>query len=58
MSRTARLKPKSRYRHMNPEIAERIRKEYVPRVVTQKILGERYNLRQHSVSRIISRQTW
>jgi DNA invertase Pin-like site-specific DNA recombinase len=54
----SKSRPKMRYRHMTPEVAAAIRAAYRPRVVTQQMLADRYGLRQHTVSRIISRQVW
>lgn len=54
----SKRRPKTRYRHMTPEVAAAIRAAYRPRVVTQQMLADRYGLRQHTVSRIISRQVW
>lgn len=51
-------KPKSSYRHMTAEKAEEIRRAYFAREMKQHELGEKYGLRQGSVSRIVSGQTW
>lgn len=47
-----------RYRNMTRERAEEIRALYFARTHTQRELGELFGLRQGSVSRIISGQTW
>ena len=49
---------KSRYRHMNAEIAAEIRRRYFAREATQAALGREYGIRQHSVSRIVSGLSW
>ena len=53
-----RPSPKSRYRHMTPEIADEIRRRYFAREATQADLGRQYGIRQHSVSRIVSGLSW
>ena len=52
------MKPKSRYRHMTREKAERIRELYFSRKAKQAELAEMFGIRQQSVSRIISGQVW
>ena len=51
-------KPKSHYRQMTKERANEIRASYFARGITQRELGERYGLRQNSVSRIVSGLVW
>lgn len=41
---------------VNIEDYERIRQEYVPRVVTQDVIAARWNLHQSHVSRIVNRR--
>lgn len=55
---TTRHRPKSSYRHMDRSKADEIRRAYFAREATQRQLGERYGIAQHSVSRIISGQVW
>ncbi len=50
--------PKRFYRNSSPEVAKQIRKLYFSRAMKQKELGERFGLAQHSISRIVSGQTW
>jgi DNA-binding transcriptional regulator LsrR (DeoR family) len=43
---------------MTQAIANEIRRAYFAREAKQRELAERYGIRQHSVSRIISGQVW
>lgn len=52
------MNPKRYYRHMTPEKAEAIRRAYFAREANQRELAERYGIRQHTVSRIVSGLTW
>jgi len=49
---------KKHYRTMTREKAEEIRRVYFAREANQRELAERYGIRQHSVSRIVSGQVW
>ena len=49
--------PKSHYRHSTYEMAEDIRRLYFSRTHKQAKLAAMFNLRQNTISRIISRQT-
>lgn len=51
-------RPKSYYRHMTREKADEIRRLYFTGKGTQKQIAEKFGIRQHSVSRIISGQVW
>ena len=51
-------RPKRYYRHMNQTIADMIRELYFSRQMNQRELGDLFRIRQHSVSRIVSNQTW
>ena len=51
-------RPKRHYRHMTREKADMIRELYFSGKGTQKQLGEKYGIRQGTVSRIISGQVW
>ena len=51
-------KPKRFYRHMTPHIAQQIRVAYRSRLGTQREIGERFGIRQNTVSRIISGLVW
>lgn len=51
-------RPKSRYRHMNPEKAREIRLLYFGRRMKQREIAELYGIRQHTVSRIVSGLVW
>ena len=52
------MRPKGWYRHMTFDKAEEIRKLYFSRQMKQKELAEKFGIRQPSVSRIVSGQTW
>ena len=52
------MRPKSYYRNMTPERAEEIRSAYFSREANQRQLAERYGVRQNTVSRIVSGQSW
>ena len=52
------MNPKRYYRHMTAEKAEAIRRAYFAREANQRELAERYGVRQGTVSKIISEQTW
>jgi len=43
---------------MNRARAEEIRRLYFSRTLNQRQLAERYGLRQHSISRIVSGLVW
>jgi len=51
-------RPKSRYRDMTPEKAEQMRRLYFSRQAKQAELAEMFGIRQNSVSRIVSGQSW
>ena len=51
-------RPKRRYRHMTPEIAEFVRWLYFHGKLKQRQIGDMIGLRQGSVSRIVSGQVW
>lgn len=51
-------RPNGWYRNMTLEKAEEIRKLYFSRQMKQKELAEKFGIRQPSVSRIVSGQTW
>jgi len=51
-------RPKRWYRNMNPAIAAQIRRRYFRREATQSQLAAEYNIRQNTVSRIVSGQVW
>jgi len=51
-------RPKRWYRHMNADKAREIRDLYFSRTMNQREIAERYNIRQNSVSRIVSGQVW
>jgi DNA-binding transcriptional regulator LsrR (DeoR family) len=52
------MRPKSKYRHMNPLAARVIRDLYFVGKLKQRELARMFGLRQHSVSRIVSGQVW
>jgi hypothetical protein len=43
---------------ITPDLVRRIRREYQPHVVTQKMLGERYGLSRGMVGSIVTRTHW
>ena len=52
------MSPKRHYRHMNRTIAVMMRELYFGRRMNQRELAEFFRVRQNTVSRIISGQTW
>ena len=52
------MRPKRFYRHMDPTKASEIRKLYFSRAYTQAELAALYQVRQNTVSRIISGMVW
>jgi DNA-binding transcriptional regulator LsrR (DeoR family) len=52
------MNQKSRYRHMTREKAHEIRRRYFAREATQAQLAAEFGIRQGSVSRIVSGQSW
>lgn len=52
------MKPKAQYRHMTRAKAHEIRRAYLAREATQSELAKRNNIRQGTVSRIVSMQVW
>ena len=50
--------PNTHYRHMDRAKAAEIRRAYFAREANQRQLGERYGIKQHTVSRIVSGQVW
>jgi DNA-binding transcriptional regulator LsrR (DeoR family) len=51
-------KPKSHYRHLKREDAQRIRDLYFSRKATQKQLAAQFKISQSAVCRIVSGWTW
>lgn len=51
-------RPKRSYGHMNAVIAQMIRELYFTRHMNQTQLADFFRIRQGSVSRIVSDQTW
>lgn len=51
-------RPKRHYRHMTPAVAREIRRAYFAREAKQAELARRHNIRQNTVSRIVSGLTW
>lgn len=51
-------RPKRFYGTMTREKAQEIRRAYFAREANQRELAERYGIRQNSVSRIVSGQSW
>lgn len=51
-------KPKTFYRNMAPERAERIRELYFRERMKQKQIADMYGIKQNTVSRIISDLVW
>lgn len=51
-------RPKRFYGHMCPVIAQMIRELYFSRHMNQPQLASFFRIRQNSVSRIVSGQTW
>ncbi len=51
-------RPKRFYGHMNAVIAQMIRELYFSRRMNQTQLADFFQIRQGSVSRIVSEQTW
>lgn len=51
-------KPKSHYRHMNYELAQRIRELYFKEHLKQTQIAAMHGIRQNTVSRIVSDQVW
>lgn len=49
---------KRHYRHMTPKAAKVIRDLYFVGRLKQHEIGRMFGLRQHSVSRIVSGQSW
>lgn len=54
----SRHRPKSFFRHMTPEKAAEIRRQYFAGGITQVELARQYNLAQGSISRIVSGHVW
>lgn len=54
----AKHRPKRHYRHSSPLAAKAIRELYFVGRLKQLEIGRMFGLRQHSVSRIVSGQTW
>lgn len=52
------MRPKSHYRGMTAEKAEEIRRAYFAREAKQADLAQKYGIKQHSVSRIVSGYSW
>lgn len=52
------MRPKSHYRHMDHAKAEEMRRRYFSREAKQDELAREYGIRQGTVSKIISGQTW
>lgn len=54
------LRPKTRYRNMNREKAERMRSLYYakPRLHTQAEIAALFGVRQNTVSRVVSMLVW
>jgi DNA-binding transcriptional regulator LsrR (DeoR family) len=52
------MKPKRHYRQMTAAKADEIRRAYFNREATQRELGERFGVTQHTVSRIVSGLVW
>lgn len=51
-------RPKRWYRNMTPERAREIRRAYFAREAKQAELAERYGVKQHTISRIVSGLVW
>ena len=51
-------RPKRHYRHMNKGIADEIRRRYFAREAKQAQLAREYQVRQNTISRIVSGQVW
>lgn len=51
-------RPKSKYLHMNREKADEIRRLYFSREKKQAELAEIFNVKQNTISRIISGMVW
>lgn len=52
------MRSKSHYRHSTPLVAKAARDLYFIGRLKQREIGKIFGLRQHSVSRIVSGQTW
>ncbi len=51
-------RPKAHYRHMTREKAQEIRRRYFSREANQSQLAREYDVRQNTISRIVSGQVW
>lgn len=52
------IRPKSRYRQSSPMVARMVRSLYFVGRLKQHEIGRMFDLRQGSVSRIVSGQCW
>jgi DNA-binding transcriptional regulator LsrR (DeoR family) len=52
------MRPKRHYRNSSPLVARVARDLYFVGRLKQREIGKIFGLRQHSVSRIVSEQTW
>lgn len=57
-SGTLKSGEENRQAKLNDEIVRSIRKEYIPKVVTQKMLAERYHIAKTTVREVLIRKSW